>query len=124
MKKIFSRRHFFLWASALGVGFLLFRWKIFKKTANESLESAVQQTLDYVEIPPDALKAFAQDALRHNPFASNYLSIEAKNQLAAKFLMSTNFFRRKNGESLRYIAYYNPSIAPCQNPFAEFNNNG
>ncbi len=58
--------------------------------------------------------------LDKTPFASKIRSFEEK--VVTNFLMSTDFFRNGADETkpVKYLFYYDPYAAPCQNPLAEW----
>lgn len=58
--------------------------------------------------------------LDKTPFASKIRSFEEK--VVTNFLLSTNFFREGADETkpVKYLFYYDPYKAPCQNPLVKW----
>ena len=79
------------------------------------LDLALRQHFSYLSIEPRVIEAFARDLTRHqgpwNPKTSP--------APFTRFLASTDFFQNGADESrtLHYVAYYDPYVSSCYNPF-------
>ncbi|MBW2293445.1 MAG: hypothetical protein JRG89_02590 [Deltaproteobacteria bacterium] len=80
------------------------------------LRHAIRKHFAYLSIDDQLIETFARDLSRHqgrwNPDTSP--------RPYTRFLASTDFFQNGADEArpLRYVAFYDPYVTPCYNPFA------
>ncbi|MGH9381412.1 MAG: hypothetical protein ACRD2Z_12460 [Thermoanaerobaculia bacterium] len=114
------RRLLQLLGVAVGVPLLgVSLWRRRRASPTES-DEARQAAFAYLNLDPAALDAFETDYRRYVgrlPGRDRW-----PDRVRAQFLLSTDFFRFDADESrlISYVGFYAPSITPCNNPLARF----
>ena len=86
-----------------------------------AIVAALREEYAYLQIDEAVLDRFASDFLADRRRSWDGTEAFPKNE-RPRFLMSTNFFQNgaDEAEPLAYVAYYNPYVSTCHNPFARF----
>jgi hypothetical protein len=128
-----TRRTFFrvvtLGTAPLVVGSLAWRdplaWFIERSTARllalaQTPEQRLRAHFDYLELDPAGVAQYFADYQRYRPAFSRRLTLGP--DVYTRYLLSTDFFRRRADKShpVHYVGFYEPSLTPCNNPFATF----
>lgn len=82
-----------------------------------NLHRAIRDHFPYLSFEDAVIDAFAADLVRHQgPWSAH-----ASPRPFTRFLASTDFFQHGADESrpLTYVAYYDPYVSTCYNPFTE-----
>lgn len=84
-------------------------------TNEARLAQLLRDRLSMLMLPDATLEAFVQDHTHHEgEFKDKRLS----SKVVQKFLLSTDFFPAANeAQELKYVAYHDPYLMPCRNPF-------
>ncbi len=80
------------------------------------LRDAIREHFAYLSIGEEVVEAFARDLTEHQgPWSPG-----TSPRPFTRFLASTDFFQQGADENrpLRYVAYYDPYVSTCYNPFA------
>lgn len=117
------------------------------ESPEEGLRLVLTKHLYYLTITPGSIERYSADVLARvghgyrrrlleilhlgrqytdrdsNELANPYPWLpRMEKQLVTRFLLSSDFFQRGADERqpVRYLAYYDPYLRPCANPFARF----
>ena len=83
------------------------------RTATLSVEQRVRSHFDYLILPEDDLRAYA-DAHREQFDPGDW-----DDMFYQRFLLSTDFFPDADeSRPVRFVRYYDPYVSPCWNPLA------
>ncbi len=85
-------------------------------SADSKLGRVLRNHFSYLDFDDAVLAAFVRDhETKHGPFLPR-----PDQGPFTRFLASTDFFQQGADESLplRYVAYYDPYVSPCYNPFS------
>jgi hypothetical protein len=122
--KALTRRRLLQGLAALGVavGALLARrlWKAPGTRAPEAPTQALPGPLPELTFGVGVVEQFEADYRRH--VGERLVPGRWPDRARAQLLLSTDFFRFDADESrvIQYAGFYDPSLAPCTNPFARF----
>ena len=120
MKKI-SRRFFLSSLVAAFFSFYFIRLIFFaKRDGFYAVEDAIKDKLSYLKIDKSEIVKFLEKlypALTEH--SVKQLNIE---KISGQCLLSSDFFLNNQdlGRQVKFTTLYNPSAAPCVNPFADF----
>ena len=135
MKLLANRRKFL---SALGgaIGLCAGGWWLarrlnpyppedFASPVVELIAGILQRRLPFLKLDGKGINAFAGDLQARNPAVLRQAGqgrTEAQDWLTERYLLSSDFFHYEADESrsVNYMAYYDPYVRPCGNPFAQF----
>lgn len=116
-----SRRHFILmgFLSAPAI-FALGRVRIMQTSAIYILALKIKRHFFYLNVPFSESALFAKRHLESGHFRGyRLLAAPLEESLLSRFLMSMDFFTHAADENrqLSFVAYYDPYLSPCYNPF-------
>jgi hypothetical protein len=86
-----------------------------------AIVAVLREEYAYLQIDEAVLDRFANDFLSDRRRQWDGTKAFPKSE-RLRFLMSTDFFQNgaDEAEPLGYVAYYNPYVSSCHNPFARF----
>jgi hypothetical protein len=87
------------------------------------VQSPAQQLrthFDYLDLDPAGVDRYLDDCRRYQTNFSRWVPLHP--DVHTRYLLSTDFFRHGADESRRvhYVGYFDPSVTPCNNPLASF----
>jgi hypothetical protein len=118
-----------LGAAPVAVGSVVWRdslsW-VFQRSAARlrafalSPEQRLRAHFHYLDLEPAGVEQYFADFRRYRPAFSRRLPLAP--DVYTDYLLSTDFFRQGADESRRvhYVGFYDPSVTPCNNPLARF----
>jgi hypothetical protein len=85
-----------------------------------SPEERLRAHFSYLNLDPAGVVQYFADHQRYRPTFSRRLPLAP--DVYTNYLLSTDFFRHGADEStiVRYVGFYDPSVTPCNNPLARF----